>query len=145
MDNPLIASVQCLPPAAKISIFNAATAESFKRRTWRGCPLNRAGCQVHAIVVSERNAMHVFGTSRRVVRKFLLAWDYLPGTDAECTSLLLESIITVGLFSEPLKRRQHRHRTPAAAPRTAVAGVALALAPPTAIAVESEDRELVGV
>src|SRR5262249_35233844 len=86
---------------AKVAMYNVANTETLKRRTWRGCPLNRAGCALGSAVVNERDAMLVFNVPRHAVRRFILAWDCLRGTDDQCTDLLRDAIRTVGLYSEP--------------------------------------------
>jgi hypothetical protein len=101
VDNPLVQVVQFLPPQAKVAMYNVANTETLKRRTWRGCPLNRAGCALGSAVVNERDAMLLFNVPRHAVRRFILAWDCLRGTDDQCTDLLRDAIRTVGLYTEP--------------------------------------------
>src|SRR5581483_4194044 len=104
-DNPLVDPVQSLSPTAKDALFNVARFGTLKRRTWHGCPLNRAGAYLDAVVVNEHHAMQVFDISRRAVRTFLRAWDYLPGTDEQCTELLADAIQTVGVSTLPPTRK----------------------------------------
>ena len=86
VENPLVRSVQYLPPSVKVAMYHAASCDTLRRRTWRGCPLNRAGCELGLTVVTERDAMQSFTMHRQDVRRFLLAWDYLRGTDEQCTT-----------------------------------------------------------
>src|SRR5881394_4536834 len=108
VENPLVRSVQFLPPSVKIAMYDAASGDTLRRRTWRGCPLNRAGCELGVTVVTERDAMQSFDMHRQDVRRFLLAWDYLRGTDEQCTNMLLEAISAVGLHAEPMVRKHSR-------------------------------------
>src|SRR4051794_37425353 len=86
-------------------MFNAATGGPLERKTWRGCPFNRAGSEVGTIVLSERTAMQAFDLPWHAVRKFLVTWDHLRGSDEHCTQQLLEAILSVGLFTEAKTRR----------------------------------------
>src|SRR4051812_2466603 len=96
-------------------MFKVATLNTLKRRTWHGCPLNRAGSELGACIVNERDAMQTLRLPRHTVRRFLLAWDYMQGTDEQCTDRLVEAILTVGLFTEPTGRwRGRRHPSVAA-------------------------------
>jgi hypothetical protein len=52
--------------------------------------------------------MLVFDVPRQAVRRFILAWDCLRGTDDQCTDLLREAIVTVGLYSEPEVTKRSR-------------------------------------
>jgi len=134
-------------------MFKVATVTTLKRRTWHGCPLNRMGTELGVCIVNERDAIQTLRVPRHAVRRFLLAWDYMHGTDEQCTEQLIEAILTVGLFTEPPVRRGWWRRTPVAvpapvtlqtvvAPRTAA--TATPTAPATAVGEVQDERVLCG-
>jgi hypothetical protein len=108
MGNPLVPVVRELSPQARRAMYAAANSGRLRRRTWNGCPFNRAGSEMGAEVTTATQAATALATSRSVVRRFIAVWDRLPGADPECTQLLREALEEVGLFEE---RPTHRDET----------------------------------
>jgi hypothetical protein len=97
----LLPAVKSLTPQAKQAMFRAAGRTTLRRLTWRGCAFNEAGKVVSRPVIGARTAGKVFHLSPLTVLRFVTAWDRLDGSDEDCTTLLREAILQVGLFSDP--------------------------------------------
>src|SRR4051794_4414055 len=103
-DNPLVPVVRLLGPKGKQAIYAATNEGTLKRRSWNGCAFNQAGLLLGETITGRRQAAKVVGTTPQVVSRFISVWDQLRGSDQQCTELLRDAILTVGLFTEPVPR-----------------------------------------
>lgn len=95
-------AVANLSPKAKQAMYSAGTHGLIKRSTWNGCAFNKAAEVVGVSGVSDaRIAAQVLDMPAFRVSDFISKWDSLPGSDEECTKLLLRTLDEVGLFTEP--------------------------------------------
>lgn len=104
--NPLVPVVRPLTPTAKQALYAATNTGDLQRRTWDRCAFNAAGRFVGTSIRSRRRAAAAFGITRGQVGRFIAAWDALPGSNDECTTLLRDAIQEVGLFTEPPPTRR---------------------------------------
>lgn len=106
--NPLVAVVKPLNPKSKCAMFAAARAGVIRRNTWNGCAWNAAGREEGQDITSVHAAASGFGVKATFVSRFIQEWDRLPGTNAECTQMLIDAIEEVGLFTEPSDHKVKR-------------------------------------
>lgn len=110
----LEAIVAEFPPKLKQAMYAAANHGVLKRGTWNNCAFNAAdkvlklgeagtSSDGDGYVSSIKKAAEVFGIKETQVKHFIRVWDTRPGSDKECTEFLKETILKVGLFSEPGK------------------------------------------
>lgn len=94
--NPLMPAVEGLGPGARRAMLAAASAGPLRRRSWDGCPLNRAGEVLGCVVRTRADAQRVFGVHKHAVERFLYVWDHLcKGDETACTALLVDAIRVV--------------------------------------------------
>ena len=105
--NPLVPVLLALSSQGKQALYAATNNGSLKRGTWNGCALNAAGRVVGERITDSARAARVFETTPQIMRDFIVVWDRLRGPDHRCTALLREAILTVGLFTEPVRRPDH--------------------------------------
>ena len=98
--NPLVPVIRPLGPTGKQALYAAANSGALNRRSWQGCAFNRAGELVGESVQSRRQAAQLFDTSPAIVSRFISVWDQLGGSNEQCTALLRDAILTVGLFAD---------------------------------------------
>lgn len=91
--NPLSQVVADLGSGTRQAILAAAAEGPLRRRTWDGCPFNRAGAQLGQTVCTREDVVRVFGLSSATVDRFLRIWDSFSfRDDASCTALLIAAI-----------------------------------------------------
>lgn len=94
--NPLTLAVEGLGSGTRRAMLAAASSGPLRRRSWDGCPLNRAGEILGCVVLSQAEAQRVFDLSKRALERFLYTWDHLCNADDTArTALLIEAIRAV--------------------------------------------------
>lgn len=93
------------PPKLKQAMYAAANTGNINRGTWNHCALNAAGKDemFGKQVSSVQAASRTFGITVAQANNFIKMWDMREGTDEECTTWLKNTILDIGLFSEPGK------------------------------------------
>ena len=99
-DNPLISVLQPFDHELRRALYAAANSGSLRRRTWNGCAFNRAAAILGIEVNHLSGAADAFQLPVQRVNDFITAWDRLRGSDAHCTELLRDALLTIGLFSD---------------------------------------------
>jgi hypothetical protein len=95
----MVSAVSPLPPSVRRVMYRASGRGSLRRRTWVGCPLNRAAVELGRPAGSRGEAAWALGVPLDTVTSFLRTWDGLWGlSDAECTELLRDALLRAGLF-----------------------------------------------
>jgi hypothetical protein len=98
--NPLIEVVQPFDHRTRQALYAATNNGRLRRRTWNGCALNRAGSELGSAVTSQPEAADLFHAPRHLVSRFIHVWDHLSGSDEQCTNLLRDAVLAVGLLPE---------------------------------------------
>lgn len=92
------------PPSLKQAMYAAANKGIIHRHTWNDCGLNAAGKELNIQgVASFEKASRAFGITVAQAKWFVKLWDGMQGSDELCTETLKDTILRVGLFTEPGK------------------------------------------
>jgi hypothetical protein len=91
-EDQLLAVLRPIGPRVRSAMLAAAMDGPLERRSWKGCPLNRAAQVLGEVVADQRSAVDVLALSSETVRQFVWVWDRLEGNPESCTARLRQAI-----------------------------------------------------
>jgi len=97
-ENPLIPVLRPFEHDLRRALYAATNSGSLRRRTWNGCAFNRAAAILGLEVNHLSGAAEAFELPVQRVNDFITTWDRLRGSDSQCTELLRDALLEVGLF-----------------------------------------------
>ena len=98
----LLDVISPLPPRVKQAMYAAAEKNLIQRRTWNGCAWNAAGLEAFGQdIQSSVGQANLFEVKANLVSNFIGVWDSMSGSDEYCTRKLKETLLEVGLQTEP--------------------------------------------
>ena len=99
-ENPLVPVLQPFDHELRRALYAASNSGSLRRRTWNGCAFNRAAAILGVEVNHLSGAADAFQLPVQHVNDFVTTWDRLRGSDGDCTELLRDALLAVGLFPD---------------------------------------------
>jgi hypothetical protein len=115
-ENPLIPVLKPFDHELRRALYAATNSGSLRRRTWNGCAFNRAAAILGVEVNHLSGAADAFQLPVQRVNDFITTWDRLRGSDGQCTELLRDALLAVGLFPDDVRSGEQAAASCALAP-----------------------------